>query len=337
MTTTATLTSLAPTATHAAAPRSAPKAARPATAALLVLGSCTSLQAGAALAMRLFPVAGTAGAALLRLSLAATVLLVLARPRVREWRPSQWRAVALYGVSLAGTNGFFYAALARLPLGTAVTIQFIGPLTLASALSKRWRDAGWAGLAVTGVLILGVSSGHGAAGHTQNPAGVAFALVSAAFWALYIVAGSRLSAAVPGRGGLAAGLAIGALALLPFGARGAWQVAGRPHLMLLALGTAVLASVVPYTLEFAALRRAPRRVFGTLLSLEPAVAALAGLVLLGQRVPAAAAGAIALVIAASAGATAGARPRQPAAAGASAFADTGGVGSHASPGSTTNV
>ena len=107
--------------------------------------------------------------------------------------------------------------------------------------------------------------------------------------------------------------------------------------MLLALGTAVLASVVPYTLKFAALRRAPRRVFGTLLSLKPAVAALAGLVLLGQRVPAAAAGAIALVIAARAGATVGARPRQPAAAGASAFADTGGVGSHASPGSTTNL
>jgi inner membrane transporter RhtA len=122
------------------------------------------------------------------------------------------------------------------------------------------------------------------------------------------VTGSRLSRAVPGRGGLAAGLAIGALVLLPFGAHGAWQVAGRPQLMLLALGTAVLASVVPYTLELAALRRAPRRVFGTLLSLEPAVAALAGLVLLGQRVPPAAAGAIALVILASAGATIGARP-----------------------------
>jgi inner membrane transporter RhtA len=322
-----------------------PRAGRPAAAALLVLGSATSLQAGAALAMRLFPVTGAPGATLLRLALAALVLLGLARPRVRGWRASQWRAVALYGISLAGTNGFFYAALARLPLGTAVTIQFLGPLTLAAALSRRWRDAGWVGLAVLGVLVLGLSGGHGTAGRPLDPAGVAFVLVSAAFWALYIVAGSRLSAAVPGRGGLAAGLAIGALVLLPFGARGAWQVAGRPHLMLLALGTAVLASVVPYTLELAALRRAPRRVFGTLLSLEPAVAALAGLVLLGQRVPPVAAGAIALVIAASAGATLGARPParpapppgQPVAADASAFADTGGVGSHASPGSTTNV
>jgi inner membrane transporter RhtA len=295
----------------AASTRGAAGTGRPAAAALLVLGSCTSLQAGAALAIRLFPVTGAPGATLLRLGLAAALLLVLARPRVRGWRPSQWRAVALYGISLAGTNGFFYAALARLPLGTAVTIQFLGPLTLAAALSRRWRDAGWVGLAVTGTAILGVTSGHGPAGHPLNRAGVAFVLVSAAFWALYVVAGSRLSTAVPGRGGLAAGLAIGTLALLPFGARGAWQVAGRPHLMLLALGTAVLASVVPYTLELAALRRAPRRVFGILLSLEPAVAALAGLVLLGQPVPAVAAGAIALVILASAGATVGGRPPRP--------------------------
>jgi inner membrane transporter RhtA len=283
---------------------------------LLVLGSCTSLQAGAALAIRLFPVTGTPGAALLRLSLAAAVLLAVVRPRVRGWRPSQWRAVALYGLSIAGTNGFFYAALARLPLGTAVTIQFLGPLTLAAVLSRRWRDGCWVLLAVAGVLVLGLADGHaGRPGHPLDAAGVALVLVSAAFWALYIVAGSRVSAAVPGRGGLAVGMTVGALAVAPFGARGAWQVAGRPHLMLLALGMAVLASVVPYTLELAAMRRAPRRVFGILLSLEPAVAALAGLVLLGQRIPPAAIGGIAVVTLASAGASASARsPAAPPAA-----------------------
>jgi inner membrane transporter RhtA len=273
-------------------------------AALLVLGSCTSLQAGAALAMRLFPVAGAPGATLLRLALACAVLLALARPRVRAWRPSQWRAVGLYGISLAGTNGFFYAALARLPLGTAVTIQFLGPLTLAAVLSRRGRDAGWVLLAVIGVLTLGVAGQHdGGAGHCLDPVGVAFALVSGAFWALYILAGSRASAAVPGRGGLAVAMTVGALVLLPFGAHGAWHVAVRPHLLLIAVGTAVLASVVPYTLELAAMRRAPRRVFGILLSLEPAVATLAGWVLLGQRTPPAAIAAIALVILAGAGAT----------------------------------
>ncbi len=288
-------------------------AGRPATAALLVLGSCTSLQAGAALATRLFPVTGAPGATLLRLALAAAVLLGVARPRVRAWRPAHWRAVALYGISIAGTNGFFYAALARLPLGTAVTIQVLGPLTLAAALSRRRRDAGWVLLALAGAATLGLAVRHGGgAGPALDPAGVAFVLASAAFWALYIVAGSRASAAVPGRGGLAVAMTAGALALLPFGARGAGHAAGQPHLLLIALGTAVLASVVPYTLELAAMRRVPRRVFGVLLSLEPAVATLAGWVLLGQRTPVVAIFAVAAVIAASPGATLTARAPAPA-------------------------
>jgi inner membrane transporter RhtA len=270
-----------------------------------VFGSCTSLQAGAALALRLFPVTGAPGATLLRLGLAAVVLMGATRPRVRGWRPAQWRAVVLYGISMAGTNGFFYAALGRLPLGTAVTIQFLGPLTLAAALSRRWRDAGWVLLAVAGVLALGRPGGG--PGHALDPVGVALVLVSAAFWALYIVAGSRASAAVPGRGGLAVAMTAGALAVAPFGARGAGHIAGRPDLLPIALGTAVLASVVPYTLELAAMRRAPRRVFGVLLSLEPAVATVAGWVLLGQRIPLVAVPAIALVILASAGATLTAR------------------------------
>jgi inner membrane transporter RhtA len=327
-------------ASAATAPHGAAKpSSRPATAALLILGSCMSLQAGAALAMRLFPVTGAPGATLLRLGFGAALLLVLARPRVCGWRASQWRAVALYGLSIAGTNGFFYAALARLPLGTAVTIQFLGPLTLAAVLSRRWREGGWVLLAVAGVLILGLAGGH-RGGHPLDPAGVALVLVSAAFWALYIITGSRVSKTVPGRGGLAVGMTVGALAVAPFGAHGAWQVAGRPHLLLVALGMAVLASVVPYTLELAAMRRAPRRVFGILLSLEPAVAALAGLLLLGQRVPLAAIGGIAVVTLASAGATASARRlpgRLCSGYADTAFADTGGVGSHASPGSTVNV
>ena len=302
---------LAPPATAPAPPTASAPPAAPgvpsaasggtASAILFVLGSCTSLQVGAALAMRLFPVTGAPGATLLRIGLAAAILLGVTRPRVRAWQPAQWRAVALYGISLAGTNGFFYAALARLPLGTAVTIQFLGPLTLAAALSRRWRDGCWVLLAVAGVLTLGLHS-RGGAGHSLDVAGVGFVLVSAAFWALYIVAGSRVSAAVPGRGGLAVAMTVGALAVLPFGAHGAWQVAGRPYLAVIALGTAVLASVVPYTLELAAMRRAPRRVFGILLSLEPAVATLAGWVLLGQGTSPVALAAIAAVVLASAGA-----------------------------------
>jgi inner membrane transporter RhtA len=278
----------------------------PAVAMLLVLGSVSSFQGGAALAIRLFPVAGAPGATLLRLGLAAVVLLGAIRPRVRTWTAAQWRAVALYGVSLAGTNGFFYAALSRLPLGTTVTIQFLGPLTLAAALSRRGRDVGWVLLAVGGVLTLGLTDSHGTGGHPLNLVGVAFALVSAVFWALYIVAGGRASAAVPGRGGLAVAMTIGALVLVPVGLRGAWHVTAHPHLLLFALGTAVLGSVVPYTLELAAMRRAPRRVFGILLSLEPAVATLAGWLLLGQHAAPVAVAGVAVVIAASAGSTLGA-------------------------------
>ncbi|HEY0936698.1 MAG TPA: EamA family transporter, partial [Trebonia sp.] len=262
----------------------------------------------AALAVRLFPVAGAPGAALLRLGLAAAVMLGITRPRVGRWTAAQWRTVLLYGVSLAGTNGFFYAALARLPLGTAVTIQFLGPLTLAAVLSRRGRDAGWVLLAVTGVATLGLSASRGGTGGHLSGAGVACALVSAAFWALYIIAGGRASTAVPGRGGLAVAMTVAAVTLVPFGAHGAGHVAGRPHLLLIALGTAVLASVVPYTLELAALRRAPRRVFGILLSLEPAVATLAGVLLLSQRTAPVAVAAVLVVIVASTGSALGARP-----------------------------
>jgi inner membrane transporter RhtA len=279
---------------------------------LLVLGSCSSLQAGAALAMRLFPVAGAPGATLLRLGLAAVVLLALTRPRVRDWRRAQWRAVLLYGMSIAGTNAFFYAALARLPLGTAVTIQFLGPLSLSAALSRRMRDLGWVLLAVTGVAILGLAeSRHTVPGGSLSLAGVAFALVSAVFWAMYIVTGARASAAVPGRGGLAVAMTAGTLVLVPFGAGGAWHITGQPHLMLLAFGMAMMASVVPYSLELAAMRRAPKRVFGILLSLEPAVATVAGWLLLGQHAASAALAAIVTVIAASAGSTLGGGRRRP--------------------------
>jgi inner membrane transporter RhtA len=287
--------------------------ALPGPAILLVLGSCSSLQGGAALAIRLFPVLGAPGATLLRVGLAAIVLLAVTRPRVRGWHRKQWQAVLLYGVSIAGTNAFFYAALARLPLGTAVTIQFLGPLTLSAALSRRMRDLGWVLLAVTGVAILGLTESHGttaggSGGHGPlSLAGVAFALASGAFWAAYIITGARVSAAVPGRGGLAVAMSAGALALLPFGALDAARIVQSPHLIPVAFGMAMLASVVPYSLELAAMRRAPKRVFGILLSLEPAVATMAGWLLLGQHAPAVALAAVVIVVAASTGSALGSR------------------------------
>jgi len=271
-------------------------------ATLMVLGSCTSLQVGAALATHLFPATGASGATLLRLGLAAGALLVATRPGIRTWTGAQWRAVILFGLTLAGMNGFFYAAIARLPLGIAVTIEFLGPLTLSAALSRRPRDLAWVLTALLGVVTLGLTGEAGSAG-SLDVAGVIFVLIAAVFWALYILVGARVTAEVPGRGALAVAMSVATLVLTPGGVRGAEHVADRPGLLLVALGTALMASIVPYSLEFAAMRRLPRRAFGVLLSLEPAVATFAGWLVLGQRVGLLALAAIVAVIFASVGST----------------------------------
>jgi inner membrane transporter RhtA len=271
-------------------------------ATLMVLGSCTSLQVGAALATHLFPATGASGATLLRLGLAAGALLVATRPGIRTWTRVQWRAVILFGLTLAGMNGFFYAAIARIPLGIAVTIEFLGPLTLSAALSRRPRDLAWVLMALVGVVMLGLTGEGGSAG-PLDVAGVIFVLIAAVFWALYILIGARVTAEVPGRGALAVAMAVATLVLTPGGVRGAEHIADRPGLLLVALGTALMASIVPYSLEFAAMRRLPRRAFGILLSLEPAVATFAGWLVLGQRVGLLALGAIVAVILASVGST----------------------------------
>ncbi len=266
----------------------------------MVVGSCVSLQVGAALAARLFPQIGSGGAVFLRLGIAALILLALVRPRIGRWDAEQWRAVAVLGVCFAGMNGFFYASIARLPLGTAVTIEFLGPLVLAAVLSRRARDLIWVGLAGAGVALLGLN-GSGGAG--LDPVGVVLVLIAATFWALYILASVRVGARVPGHGGLAVATGIGALVLMPTGAAGAVQAFSSLEVALLGVGMAVLASVIPYTLELAALRRLPTSVFGILLSLEPAAAALAGWVLLSQHLGVAELVAIPLVMLASVGST----------------------------------
>lgn len=284
-------------------------------AALLVLGSCSSFQVGAAFATRLFPATGAGGATLLRLGFAACLLLALARPDVRAWGREQWRAIVLYGLSLALTNGFFYASISRIPLGVAVTVQFLGPLTLAAALSRRARDLSWVAIAAIGVFLLGRAGDSGGAAGTANgghldPVGLGFALVAGVGWALYVLAGAHAGRTVPGRGGLAVALCIGALALVPFGVRGAAHLTAHPGLVFVALATALTASVVPYSLELSALRRIPRRTFGVLLSLEPGIAAFAGWLLLSQRINVLTVVAIAVVVLASAGSTATAREQE---------------------------
>ncbi|MEE1651006.1 EamA family transporter [Brachybacterium sp. J144] len=281
----------------------------PLTPVLFILGSCFSLQFGAALATQLFPAIGSFGTTTLRLGLAAIVLLVIVRPRPLRLNRSQWWSILAFGVVIGGMNGSFYAAIERIPLGTAVAIEFLGPLVVAAALSTRRMDYLWVLLAVGGVGLFGLESLLGAA--DLDPIGVLFALVAAVFWGLYVLTSAKVGQTVPGQDGLALGLAIGALTVLPLGAPGALTGLLDLRLLALAVGTAVLASVLPYTLELAALRRLPRHVFGILLSLEPVIALAAGLLLLGQQATPLRIAAALLVVAASAGVTVTGRAAPP--------------------------
>lgn len=250
-------------------------------AVMMLVGSCVSLQFGAAMAIPLMTQLGPWLTTATRLLFASLILLAITRPAVRRWSAQQLRTVALYGLSLAGMNGFFYASIHRIPLGIAVTIEFLGPLVLAAALSRRWRDAAWVGVAAIAVGVLGLGS-HGGDGARLDPLGVGFALASAVFWGLYILVGKRVASQIGGQGPLAVAMAVGALFLIPFALGDLGTFVARPDLLLPMLAVALMSSVVPYSLELQALRVLPARVFGVLLSLEPVIACIFGWLLLHQ-------------------------------------------------------
>lgn len=274
-------------------------------AVAMVLGSCVSLQFGAALAAQLFGELGSWGVTTLRLGIAALVMLLLVRPRFSQWERAQWRAVVLFGLALGGMNGSFYMSISYIPMGTAVAIEFLGPLTLAAVMSRRPRDAIWVLVALGAMVLFGIESFS--ASEPLHPTGVLFAVIAGAFWAMYILTSARVGAVIPGAGGLAAALVIATLLTLPLGASGAIRGVSDPGLLMMAIGIAFLASVIPYSLELSALRLIPARVFGVLLSLEPVVASLAGWLLLQQTLGALAMLAIGLVVCASIGSTLTAR------------------------------
>ncbi|WP_436530428.1 EamA family transporter [Actinoplanes sp. HUAS TT8] len=279
-------------------------------APLLVLTAIASVQFGSAIARTLFDDLGAAGVTFLRLSLAALILGLLTRPQVWTWSLAAWRAAALLGLFMAGMNLVFYYAIQRVPLGTAVTVEFIGPLLLALVQTRRLTDLFWAATAATGVVLLGLHSGGSA-----PLGGLLLALAAGLCWAGYIVFSARVGALIPGVGGLTVSLAIAALLVAPFGLGGASAVLDHPHLLIGAAGVALLSSVISYGLELNALRRIPTRVFGILMSLEPAGAALAGLLVLGQRLGPVELAALLLVTLASVGVTLARRPtpeREPA-------------------------
>lgn len=269
-------------------------------APLLIIAAGFSVQSGAALATTLFDEAGALGTVWVRTAFAALVLALLAWPRGgARWIAGPLRYALGLGVALACVNSLFYLAIDRVPLGIAVTVEFLGPLAVAVAGSRRRLDFAWILLAGGGVALLGSPTVD------VDGVGVLISLAAGVFWAAYIVIGKRLGATWPLQRGLAVSMALAAVLTMPLGIASAGDSILSPSLLALGLVVAILASVVPYVLELAALRRLRTSTFGILMSLGPAIAAIAGALFLGQRLGSLELLAIALVTAASVGANRG--------------------------------
>ncbi|GAB3882650.1 EamA family transporter [Terrabacter terrigena] len=266
------------------------------TAPLLVLGGVLSVQFGGAFAATLVPRIGATGSVLLRLFFAMVILYAVARPSWRRRTRADWGTVVLFGLALAAMNTAFYASLAHLPIGVAVTVEFLGPLGLAAALSRRLRDFVAVAAAAAGVVL--VSGVLGTSLDRLDLVGVGFAVLAGIMWAAYIVLSQRTGRAFGGLDGLALALIVSTVAVAPLGLGSMERWTARD--VALGLGIAVLSSVLPYSLELVALRHLAQHVFGILLSLEPVVAALAGFVVLHQVLDPGQVAGMALVVLASA-------------------------------------
>jgi inner membrane transporter RhtA len=265
----------------------------------MVLLAMISVQFGAATAKTLFAPFGAPGVVLLRTGFAALALWLMARPQVRQYSRLQWSSAIVLGVVIAMMNLLFYESLARLPLGVAVTIEFLGPLAVALLGSRKLRDLVWIVLAFGGVLLLapiGDLSGI-------DPLGILFACGAATGWAAYILLTSRTSKLFSGTTGLALAMSAAALAMLPLGVISAGSALLNVPLLLKGVVVAMLSTTIPFSLEFLALKRIPPRTFGVLMAAEPAIAALAGFLLLSEQPTLRALVALVLVSAATIGVT----------------------------------
>lgn len=272
----------------------------------LVLGGVISVQFGAAIAKDLFAVVPPTAMVWLRLTTSAVILMAVARPGLCNHSRRDWLVAAGFGLSLATMNWAIYQAFARIPLGVAVAVEFLGPLTVAVVGSRRARDLVWVGLAGLGVAFLGISRTH------LDLPGVAFALLAGAAWAGYILLSAETGRRWPGLSGLAVASVVGVVLLAVPAVAGAGRALTEPRVLLLGLAVGLLSSVIPYSLELTALRRITPRVFGVLMSLEPAAAALAAILVLGEFLSPGQWLAVGCIVVASIGATRGSRPEQPA-------------------------
>ncbi|MEW9551777.1 DMT family transporter [Nonomuraea sp. NPDC050783] len=265
----------------------------------LVLLGILSVQIGAGFAKELFAVLPPSAVVFLRIAAGALIMGTFVRPRLKGLAWRDWAVGLGFGATLALMNLTFYEALARLPMGIAVAIEFLGPLGVAVAASRRRIDLLWVTLAGAGVVLL-APWGESA---SVSWLGIGFAMVAGACWAGYILLSAAAGRRFPGTSGLAFAMVVSAVLVAPVGVTTGGAGLLQPHLLLIGLGVGLLSSVIPYSLELQALRRMPPRVFGILMSLEPAVAALVGVLLLGEVLHAQQWAAVVCVVAASLGST----------------------------------
>jgi inner membrane transporter RhtA len=277
----------------------APDSSRALRPVWLVLAGILSVQFGNGLAKTVFDEVSPTTIVWLRLLASALILLAIARPALRGRSREDWLVVAAFGLSLGLMNWSIYQSLQRIPIGLAVTLEFVGPLTLAVLGSRRPRDLVWVGFAAVGVVLLGFEPGE------LNPAGVAFALLAGAAWAAYILLSAQTGRRWPGLDGLALASVVAMALLAPLALGRYAEELVDSRILLIGVLVGLLSSVIPYGCELVALRTLPPATFSILMSLEPAAAALAGLIVLGEVLTAVQLLAMACVVVASIGATRG--------------------------------
>jgi inner membrane transporter RhtA len=248
----------------------------------LVLLAVVSVQVGAGLATQLFPTLGPEGTVAIRILFAAFLMVLIVRGRVLTFHKTfaqNWGLLLAFGLCISVMNLFFYKAIALIPLGAAVAVEFIGPLGVAVLTSRRVSHFAWVALAALGIILLSPL-----AGADLDTWGILFALTAGLAWALFIILSRRVSSLISGNDGLVIGMAVAAISMIPFAAPVITDLVSSPLILLLAFAVALLSTTIPFTLEFEALKKIPARTYGILVSVEPAVAALVGALLLGERI-----------------------------------------------------
>jgi len=263
-----------------------------------VLLAIISVQCGAAIAKTLFPAIGAAGTASIRIGVSALILLLAYRPNLKAITPAQWKIVIPYGLSLGAMNLIFYFAIERIPIGLAVTLEFIGPLLVAIIGSKRWVDYCWVLLAAAGIVLIAPWSND-----RIDPLGVLFALIAGGLWAAYIVLGGKISKIMNSGQAVSTGMLFAAILILPFGFLENGLANLTPKLFGMGFALALLSSAIPFTLEMKALGQLPPRTFSILMSLEPAAASICAFIFLQENLNFYEILAVVCVVVASAGST----------------------------------